>query len=138
MRTRLAFPLAAATLALANGLAAAQAQPQQEDEPMGACVSTLASLLRSRLTPKDYPEAARKGGIQGTVWFLLTCNSQGVFEGSWVERGSGSELLDQAALHTIERVFPLGTPAPADCHLGHGFSVSLPMVYRLRTAPSRR
>ena len=105
---------------------------------MGVCVSTLASLLRSRLTQNDYPEAARKGDVQGTVWFLLTCNSEGLFEGSWVERSSGSELLDQAALRTIDRVFPVGTPAPATCHMGHGFSVSLPRGYRLLAAPPRR
>ncbi len=138
MRGRPAFALAAAALVLSIGSAAAQAQTQQEDEPMDACVSTLAGLLRSRLTQHDYPLAARKADVQGTVWFLLTCNAQGVFEGSWVERSSGSELLDQAALRAVDRVFPVGAPAPAECHLGHGFSVSLPMVYRLLAAPSKR
>ena len=138
MRGRLAFALAAAMLVLSIGSAPARAQARQEDEPMDACVSTLTGLLRSRLTQSDYPAAARKAGVQGTVWFLLTCNSEGLFEGSWVERGSGSELLDQAALRTVDRVFPVGSAAPAQCHLGHGFSVSLPMVYRLLAAPSRR
>ncbi len=104
---------------------------------MSACVSALASLLRSRLTPTDYPEAARRANAEGTVWFLVTCDFQGTFEGSWVERSSGSELLDQAAVRTVERVFPLGAPAPAECRLGHGFSVTLPLEYRLfRRAPS--
>ena len=105
---------------------------------MNACVSALASLLRSRLTPSDYPEAARGLNAQGTVWFLLTCDFQGTFEGSWVERSSGSELLDQAAARTVERVFPLGALAPAECRLGHGFSVTLPLEYRLIPAASNR
>jgi TonB family protein len=105
---------------------------------MDACVSTLAGLLRSRLTQSDYPEAARNADIQGTVWFVLTCNSQGVFEGSWAERSSGSELLDQAALRAVDRVFPVGARAPTECQLGHGFSVSLPMVYRVHVVPSKR
>jgi protein TonB len=105
---------------------------------MSPCVSALAGLLRSRLRPTDYPAAARSANTQGTVWFLLTCDFQGTFEGSWVERSSGSELLDQAALRTVERVFPLGAPAPVECRLGHGFSVTLPLEYRLIPAGSNR
>ena len=104
---------------------------------MNACVSALASQLRTRLRAADYPETARKADAQGTVWLLLTCNSQGTFEGGWVERSSGSELLDESALRAMERAFPVGASAPAECHLGHGFSVSLPLVYRLRTPPSK-
>ncbi len=77
---------------------------------MNACVSALARLLRSRLAAEDYPAAARKADVQGSVWFVLTCNSRGEFEGSWVERSSGSELLDQSALRTVERAFPVGAP----------------------------
>jgi TonB family protein len=137
MQARLALALAAAALAL--GLPwRAQAQTPRDDEPMSACVSALASLMRSRLTPADYPEAARNANAQGTVWFLLSCDFQGTFEGSWVERSSGSELLDQAAVRTVERVFPLGASAPAECRLGHGFSVTLPLEYRLVPAASKR
>ena len=139
MPARLALALAAATLAIAIGPPwRAQAQTPREDEQMGACVSALASLLRSRLTPADYPAVARNANAQGTVWFLVTCDFQGTFEGSWVEHGSGSELLDQAALRTVERVFPLGALAPAECRLGHGFSVTLPLQYRLVPAASKR
>jgi TonB family protein len=138
MRGRPACALAAAMLVLSIGAASGQAQTRQDDEPMDACVSALAGLLRSNLTQSDYPAAARNADIQGTVWFLLTCNSEGLFEGSWVERSSGSELLDQAALRTVDRVFPVGSPAPTQCRLGHGFSVSLPMVYRVLRVPSKR
>ena len=138
MQGRLALALAVTTLALSIGSPRVRAQTPQGEEPMNACVSALASLLRSRLTPEDYPEAARNADVQGTVWFLLTCNSQGEFEGGWVERSSGSELLDQSALRTVERAFPVGAPAPMECHLGHGFSVSLPLVYRLLPRPSGR
>jgi TonB family protein len=138
MRRRLAFALALATLALSIVSSQAWAQAPREEEPMSACVSALTSLLRSGLRPEDYPEAARSGDVQGTVWFLLTCNSRGEFEGSWVERSSGSELLDQSALRAVERVFPLGAVTPAECHLGHGFSVSLPLVYRLLPGRSKR
>ena len=105
---------------------------------MDACVAALTSLLRSRLTPADYPEAARSANAQGTVWFLLTCDFQGTFEGAWVERGSGSKLLDEAAMRTVDRVFPLGAPAPAECRLGHGFSVTLPLEYRLLPSTPKR
>jgi len=105
---------------------------------MEACVRSLADLLRSHLTQADYPEAARKAGIQGMVWFALTCNSEGLFEGSWAERSSGSELLDQAAQRAVDRIFPLGTSAPQQCQLGHGFSVSLPIVFRVLSPPRQR
>jgi TonB family protein len=105
---------------------------------MEACVRQLADRLRSQLMQADYPDAARKADIQGTVWFALTCNSDGLFEGSWVERSSGSELLDQAAQRAVDRIFPLGASAPQQCQLGHGFSVSLPMVFRVRPAPRQR
>jgi TonB family protein len=138
MQGRLALALAMVTLALTLDSRRAHAQTPPEEEPMNACVSALASLLRSRLRADDYPEAARKADVQGTVWFLLTCNSQGTFEGSWVERGSGSDLLDESAMRTVERAFPVGVPAPPQCRFGHGFSVSLPLVYRLQTLPSKR
>ena len=139
MQARLALALAATALALASGPSSrTQAQTPRADETMDACVAALTRLLRSRLTPADYPETARSANAQGTVWFLLTCDFQGTFEGSWVERSSGSELLDQAALRTVERVFPLGAPAPVECRLGHGFSVTLPLEYRLIPAGSKR
>jgi TonB family protein len=137
MRRRLVLALAVMMLAFTFDSRRVQAQASQEEEPMNACVSALESLLRTRLRAEDYPEAARKADAQGTVWFLLTCNSQGTFEGSWVERSSGSQLLDESALRAVERAFPVGAPAPAECHLGHGFSVSLPLVYRLQTLPSK-
>ena len=137
MQARLALVLAVATLAI-GPQSRASAQTPRGDEPMDACVSALASLLRSRLTPADYPEAARNANAEGTVWFLVTSDFQGTFEGSWVERSSGSELLDQAALRTVERAFPLGALAPAECRLGHGFSVTLPLEYRLLPAASKR
>ena len=55
-------------------------------------------------------------------------------EGIWVERSSGSDVLDQAGLRAVERVFPLGAAVPAACRLGHGFSVTLPLEYRLLPA----
>jgi len=137
MQSKLALALAAATLAIGPPWRV-YAETPGNDESMSPCVSALASLLRSRLRPTDYPEAARSANTQGTVWFLLTCDFQGTFEGSWVERSSGSELLDQAALRTVERVFPLGAPAPVECRLGHGFSVTLPLEYRLIPAGSKR
>ena len=133
MRARSARTLSLAALILFFAPAAGDAQ--QGEEPMEACVRTLAGLLRSHLTQPDYPEAARKAGIEGTVWFALTCNSEGLFEGSWVERSSGSELLDLAAQRAVDRIFPLGASAPRQCQLGHGFSVSLPMVFRVLPAP---
>jgi TonB family protein len=139
MQPRLALALAAATLAAAIGPPRhVHAQTPRDDEPMSVCVSALTNFLRSRLTPTDYPQAARSANVQGTVWFLLTCDFQGAFEGSWVERSSGSELLDQAAVRTVDRVFPLGALAPAECRLGHGFSVTLPLEYRLVPAASKR
>ena len=102
---------------------------------MEACVRGLAHLLRSQLTLADYPEAARTADVQGTVWFALTANSEGLFEGGWVERSSGSELLDRAAQRAVDRIFPLGASAPRQCQVGHGFSVSLPIVFRVLPLP---
>ena len=137
MQLKLVLAFAVATCAI--GLAwRAQAETPGQPEPMDGCVSALAGLLRSGLKPTDYPEAARKANAEGTVWFLVTCDFQGSFEGTWVERSSGSEVLDQAGLRAVERVFPLGATAPAACRLGHGFSVTLPLEYRLLPAASKR
>ncbi|MBM4136805.1 MAG: energy transducer TonB [Nitrospira sp.] len=55
---------------------------------------------------KDYPFLARKKKIEGTVITEFNINSTGYPEDIRVERGSGSELLDSAAIKIVKRAAP--------------------------------
>ena len=61
----------------------------------------------------SYPEAARRRGSQGRVLLYLEVSPQGTLIQSRVAAGSGSTLLDRAALSLARAVFPLANPAAA-------------------------
>lgn len=51
-----------------------------------------------------YPEKARKGGVEGTVWVNVLVNKEGtVAKASVTKREGGSEELEQAALDAIKQ-----------------------------------
>lgn len=51
----------------------------------------------------DYPSAARASGVEGTVMLLVTVSRTGSALRVTIERSSGSELLDRAAVRAVER-----------------------------------
>jgi len=67
--------------------------------------------LFSRLARfKKYPEAAKRRGIEGTVKVRFTVNTLGKVLAVDLVAGSGSELLDKAAIDLVKRAAPLPPP----------------------------
>ena len=56
-----------------------------------------------RNAPPLYPEAARQRGIEGTAFLLVRVGRDGRAKAVTVSRGSGSLLLDEAALAAVRR-----------------------------------
>jgi len=89
----------------------------------------LASAVRAALTrARVYPAQARERGLTGTAELDLTIARDGRLIAARVVRGSGSDLLDRAALATAERAaFPAAPAALRDAR----FSFRLGLVYDL-------
>ncbi len=58
-----------------------------------------------------YPEAARRRGVSGSVMLRLPVDQDGKLVRARVERGSGSAVLDRAALALARNAFPVPNPA---------------------------
>ncbi|WP_146586064.1 energy transducer TonB [Puniceibacterium confluentis] len=79
---------------------------------------------------KQYPQAARKQGIEGEVRVTFTLDRYGAVLAREVETSSGSDLLDQAALAVFDALEKLPTPPG---HLaGDSFTLVIPLNYRIR------
>ncbi|RMH90733.1 energy transducer TonB [Lysobacter pythonis] len=68
----------------------------------------LAHLERHR----RYPREAERAGLQGTVYVRISVDRQGNLLGWRITRGSGHDLLDEAALATVQRANPVPPPPP--------------------------
>jgi protein TonB len=78
--------------------------------------------IRDRLV---YPPPARKAGIQGVTEVTFTIHEDGKVSGITVRKGSGHEILDNAAIQTIIAAAPFPKPpAPA--------RIAIPIAFRLR------
>jgi protein TonB len=78
--------------------------------------------------PPDYPTIAVRQGWQGTVLLRVRVLQTGAVESVEVMRSSGKKVLDDAAIHTVERwVFAPSTRgnAPID-----GFA-TVPIEFKL-------
>lgn len=78
---------------------------------------------------QEYPERARRDGIEGTVWLHARVSRRGEVLRTNVARSSGSGALDQAARRLMARASPL--PPPPD----NAFAITdlhLPVEYRLQ------
>jgi protein TonB len=84
----------------------------------------LEALIRDNLV---YPPLARKRNIQGEVRISLLIGPDGALTGSTLVRGSGSSILDKAAIALVERLFPLDLGQ----RLGEPTSVIIRIVYSL-------
>lgn len=74
----------------------------------GKCgADSIYAFIRSAIEKaKTYPFLARKKGIEGTVITVFTINSQGYPKNVRVEKSSGSEILNSAALNIIAKAAP--------------------------------
>ena len=111
---------------------AAPVQPSQMAAPVqqasveatGAWRSALAAWLQEHRT---YPEAARRGGVEGRVVVRFTMDDTGVVTAVVLVSGSGSTVLDEAAQALLRGAHLPPPPPPAPEHL----SVTLPVRYSL-------
>lgn len=71
----------------------------------GAGGVTAPRWLRGAITPSDYPRAAAKAGIGGSVTVRYTVAPSGRTTGCTVRRSSGNANLDRASCRVIERRF---------------------------------
>ena len=111
--------------------ATAWAQNPTGDERMRVCVGVLSKGLESGMSADDYPEQAKREGRTGTAQVQLAVSFTGKMENASIAQGSGDTELDQSAVTAARRIFPVTSPAPAQCRLGYAFTVTLAVVYKL-------
>ncbi len=92
---------ASGTADQAQGSAASLANAAS-DLPPGAKADQQPSSVAGNQAPK-YPEAAYQQGIQGVVQLVVDVSAQGTATRVRLYKTSGHELLDQAALETVQR-----------------------------------
>jgi TonB family protein len=68
--------------------------------------SIIAEILRRIEKAKRYPRMARKMGIEGQATVRFRIKADGKVEGVELMESSGSEILDQASLETVQRAAP--------------------------------
>ena len=91
-----------------------------------AAVSRLLSnAVASLAANQSYPEAARRRGAEGTVRLTLSVGPSGELLGARVARGSGSALLDRAALDLARASFPVDNPSRRESELEIGIRYAL-------------
>ena len=73
----------------------------------------LSALQQAIARHRFYPSTARRDGVEGTVTVLFTIQADGRITGAKVAAGSGSALLDEAALETLSRLGRF-RPIPAE------------------------
>lgn len=73
-----------------------------------------------------YPLLARKTGISGRVILTLTIKSNGEIEGITLKQSSGFEMLDRAAVHSVQNINNLPPPP------GGRIEIIVPVVYSFR------
>lgn len=69
-----------------------------------------------------YPDAARRDGLEGTVWLRFRIAADGSVESVEVDRSSGHALLDDAAMKAVRRAGP---------YPPYGGPIRYPFTYRL-------
>jgi len=69
-----------------------------------------------------YPDAARRDGLEGTVWLRFRIAADGSVESVEVDRSSGHALLDDAAIKAVRRAGP---------YPPYGGPIRYPFTYRL-------
>jgi protein TonB len=75
-------------------------------ESSGDGDSIIAEIMRRIEKAKRYPRMARKMGIEGQATVRFRIKADGKVEGVELMESSGSEILDQASLETVQRAAP--------------------------------
>lgn len=88
---------------------------------------TVRSLIERR---KEYPPAARKLGIQGSVIVSFSLNCRGELQGVSLEKSSGNSMIDNAGIRAVRNVgsFP---PPPRHAMQGEIVSFKIPIKFAL-------
>lgn len=138
-------PVASAAPAASVPVAAVPAEPRTESAasapaPAGVAVAAAdaiamrdsweARLLAHLEAFRRYPLAAQRRREQGTAWLRFTVDPRGRVLARHLDRGSGSDALDEESLAVVLRAQPL-PPPPAALASGQ-VEVVLPMEFRLR------
>ncbi len=85
-------------------------------EPAGVSRAELIRELYRELEEAfEYPRAAQRRGIEGTVVLLVWVSLEGELKALEVEEASGSRVLDEAAAETVAKLFPRSR-AQQDAH----------------------
>jgi protein TonB len=79
---------------------------------------------------KDYPASARARGEKGVVQIAFSIDRQGHLVSSRIAHASGHELLDRAAMETIQKAQPC-LPPPPDLP-GEAFNFTVPVAFSIR------
>ncbi len=98
-------------------------------QPNSAIANFQQALLRQIRRYQRYPEAARHGGLKGTVETYFVVRRDGTLLDARVQSSSGQLLLDDAAIQAIRRAqpfpsIPAGLPDRLGVRLGIAFSPS--------------
>lgn len=72
------------------------------ESPRASTASPAPPIEPQRYVEPRYPEAARRGSIEGTVVVRFRVNRRGRVEEVELQQSSGSELLDREALRTVQ------------------------------------
>lgn len=75
--------------------------------PSSAAIKFQQALLRHVARYQRYPNAARRGRLQGSVETLFSMKRDGTLLGVWVKTSSGQAVLDSEAVDAIRRAQPL-------------------------------
>ena len=94
--------------AASPGSDGALAKARAEEDPGAVFAARVGAAIEAR---KTYPEAARRRGAEGVVRLRLRVSPDGRLVAARLAAGSGSSLLDRAALGLASSVFPLDNPA---------------------------
>ncbi|MEQ6250214.1 energy transducer TonB [Sulfitobacter sp. HNIBRBA3233] len=79
---------------------------------------------------KTYPPQARSDRIEGEVQVKFTVDRYGALISTEVAKSSGSEILDRAALRTVEGLEKM--PTPPNYLAGDAFALIIPLRYSFR------
>lgn len=83
-------------------------------------------LLAHIETYRRYPDAAKRGRLEGVVELLFAMDRKGLVIGVWIKRSSGFPALDKEAIATVLRAQPL-PPIPAE--LPDPLNITLPVAF---------
>ncbi len=116
-------PAQAAAPAASSAVPAISASPPQT---AGEYTESLLVQLEQRIADRlVYPMQARRAGMQGEVQIALQISPEGQLADQRIVQSSGQQLLDSAALQTVQHSFPLSNPRGKIIHL------TVSVLYRL-------